>query len=280
MSNITLLEVYQAQFNRLKDRHDACTFDLSCLFEHVFGVRRYSLYLAESEPADEEKARIFSALCDRYDAGEPLQYLLGEWGFYGLMFDVGPGVLIPRPDTETLIETALAKLVHTPVPRIVELGAGSGCISITLAKQRADAQILAMELSDEAIPYLRRNVKRHSAGNVTIRQHDMLSPPHLPSLDLVVSNPPYISKADMQSLQEQVRHEPEMALYGGEDGLDFYRQIPKIYLPILKEGGWLIFEVGYDQAAAVGDILMEQGYHDIQIDRDLAGIPRVVSGQK
>ncbi|MEM1484833.1 peptide chain release factor N(5)-glutamine methyltransferase [Oscillospiraceae bacterium PP1C4] len=279
---MTLQQVYKKAYDKLQQNaqvQETCAFDLSCLFEHMLGVSRYRLPLIGNQEADEAKARVFFSLCKRYEAGEPLQYLIGEWEFYGLPFSVGEGVLIPRPDTETLVETALALLKDVKRPVVADLCSGSGCVAIAIAHERPDAQVFALELSDAAFPYLIGNISRNHA-KVTALHHDVRTPPALPALDLVVSNPPYIPREEMDTLQIQVTHEPEMALFGGEDGYDFYRELPKLYLPLLKKDGAIAFEVGYNQAQTVKQLLLSSGYTDINTQKDLAGIVRVVSGRK
>lgn len=276
---MTLSEIY----NKAYREHSGApaeerAFDLSLLFEHCFGISRYRLPIVGGKPADGAKASAFFALYERYMAGEPLQYLLGEWAFYGLPFAVGEGVLIPRQDTETLVETALSLLKDTPAPRVADLCAGSGCVAIAISHERSDARVFALELSDAALPYLTANIARNSAS-VEPLQCDVLAPSPLPPLDLVVSNPPYIPRNEMETLQLQVTHEPKMALAGGEDGYDFYRALPAIYRPLLKSGGALAFEVGYNQAETVAALLADAGYAEICITNDLAGIARVVSGR-
>lgn len=258
---------------------DSCLFDLSLLFERAFGQSRYRLPLIGQEHADETACTAFFRLCTHYADGEPLQYLLGEWEFYGLPFEVGEGVLIPRPDTETLVETALELLRGVTSPVVADLCAGSGCVAAAIAHMRPDARVLALELSDAAFPYLARNLARNG-GRVEALHCNVLEPPALPLLDLVVSNPPYIPAAEMETLQLQVRHEPEMALYGGTDGYDFYRALPVLYRPLLRDGGSIAFEVGYNQAEQVSALLAEAGYQCPQIRNDLAGIARVVFAAK
>lgn len=277
---MTLQMVYQNAHASLgPDASEDAAFDLSCLFEHAFGVSRRAPDNGTRE-ADDEQHAAFDAVVARYKAGEPLQYLLGAWEFYGLPFEVGPGVLIPRPDTETLVETALRLLNERAAPAVADLCAGSGCIAAAIAHARPDARVYAVELSDAAFPYLVRNLARNAPGNAEAIRGDVLAPPPLPLLDLIVSNPPYIARAEMETLSPQVRWEPEMALLGGEDGLDFYRALPRVCMPLLRPGGAIAFEVGYTQADAVIGLLEQSGYRDCAVDRDLAGIRRVVYARR
>lgn len=280
---MTISQLYQTAYQTVlqnAQEPSSCAFDLSCLLERVFGFDRFHLPSyggQEASPAQEER---FQALCTRYLAGEPLQYLLGEWEFFGLPFAVGEGVLIPRPDTETLVETGLSLLHGIPSPTVADLCAGSGCVGIALASQRPDAAVYALERSEQAFSYLQTNIQKKHAQGVRALLCDVLSPPALPPLDLVVSNPPYIPRCEMETLQPQVKHEPWMALFGGEDGYDFYRLLPALYLPQLKPGGAIAFEVGYNQAEQVSSLLSTAGYISVGTEHDLAGIERVVYGRK
>ena len=259
---------------------DDCAFDLSCLFSHCFGLDRYTLVLHGTKEVSQDETRIFYDLFARYLAAQPLQYLLGEWEFYGLPFQVGPGVLIPRADTETLVETGLSLLEGISSPVIADLCAGSGCICCALTHQFSGAHAYAFELSDDALGYLRENVRRHCLL-VEVVACDVLSPPaELPLFDLIVSNPPYLSAQEIDSLQPQVTYEPQMALLGGADGYDFYRALPLLWKEKLKPGGWLAFEVGYTQAETVANLLRDAGYAEIFTRQDLGGVTRVVAARR
>ncbi len=280
---MTVLQLYQTAYQTILQNAQepgSCAFDLSCLLELVFGFDRFHLPSCGSREASPAQAEQFQALCARYLSGEPLQYLLGEWEFFGLPFAVGEGVLIPRPDTETLVETGLSLLRGTVSPAIADLCAGSGCVGIALASQRPDATVYALERSEQAFGYLQTNIGKNHAQGVRALLGDALSPPVLPPLDCVVSNPPYIPRCEMETLQPQVKHEPRMALFGGEDGYDFYRALPALYLPRLKPGGAIAFEVGYNQAEQVSNLLAAAGYIGVGVEHDLGGIARVVYGRK
>lgn len=262
-----------------KSRED-WQFDLSCMLEDFCHIPRGASALGGERAVLPEQAGCLLAAARRYAAGEPLQYLLGQWEFYGLPFYVGPGVLIPRADTETLAEQAIAFLKGRQYPAVADLCAGSGCIAAAIAAHCPDASVYALELSEDAFPYLERNIRRNGV-KVTPLRHDVLCPPAgLPPLDLVVSNPPYISKEEMGGLDAQVLHEPEMALYGGEDGYMFYRELPALYLPLLKAGGAMALETGWKQAREVAALMGKAGYVDIRTAKDLCGVERVVVGYK
>ena len=248
-------------------------FDAAQLLRWLSGQDQAWLIAHTGDACPEDwQARSVDAL-HRLESGEPLQYLLGEWEFYGLPLAVGPGVLIPRADTETIVETCLLALAPVPAPALWDLCSGSGAIALALASRRPDARILAAELSEEALPYLRQNIAALAPDQVTAVQTDVLT--QLPDglCDLIVSNPPYITGADMQTLSPQVRREPELALYGGEDGLRFYRQLTHSCYDHLRPGGWLIFEIGYDQGESVPALLRQRGFDQVFCRNDLAGVP-------
>lgn len=210
-------------------------------------------------------------------SGEPLQYILGEWEFFGLPFLVGPGVLIPRADTEIAVEQALGLLKNKPNARVLDICAGSGCIGIAIAKN-TDAIVSFLEKSEDAIEYLKKNLELNGV-NAKIYNADALKEPPLDDrFDLIISNPPYIKTADLSSLQKEVQFEPSMALDGGEDGLVFYREIAKNYKPLIASGGSLVFEIGFDEADDVSEILEKEGYKDIKTVRDYGKNQRVVIG--
>ncbi len=208
---------------------------------------------------------------------EPLQYVLGEWEFYGLPFKVGRGVLIPRQDTETLVETALP-LVKMGHKTVLDLCAGSGCIGITLAKL-GDAEVTLVEKSREAMKYLKQNVELNRVS-ATVVEYDVLGTPPKGAVDMIVSNPPYIRSKVVGTLSPEVKCEPRMALDGGEDGLVFYRAIANNWKSVLKDGGYLLFEIGYDQRDEVVEIMKNAGYSDVTCIKDLCQNPRVVMGRK
>ena len=208
---------------------------------------------------------------------EPLQYILGEWEFFGLPFRVGPGVLIPRQDTETLVETALP-LINKSRNRVFDLCAGSGCIGIALAKL-SGAKVTFFEKSDDALPYLEENIRLNSI-EAEVLHYDVLGVPPNTKVDMIVSNPPYIKTKVVEGLDTEVKCEPLMALDGGEDGLKFYRHIAFSWKPCIELGGYLIFEIGYDQGEAVVEIMKNAGYRDVQCKKDLCGEDRVVIGRK
>ena len=205
------------------------------LLAFVLNSDEMSLRLAPLREVTSQQAEAFVALCGRRAAGEPLQYLVEEWEFFGLPFAVGPGVLIPRPETELLVEAALEKLEGKTAPAVADLCSGSGCIAVAVAKNLSGAKVTAVELSEKALPYLKKNVAANAAA-VEVVQGSVLEADLLAgrSFDMILSNPPYISDEEMAQLQPEVRKEPEMALWGGSDGLTFYSALPGICYPLLK----------------------------------------------
>ncbi|MBE6851297.1 MAG: peptide chain release factor N(5)-glutamine methyltransferase [Ruminococcus sp.] len=255
-------------------------FDVRCMLEQM--AERPFPQLMLSDSLTQEQADKLCEMAEERQKGHPLQYLLGEWEFYGLRMFVGEGVLIPRPDTETLVDAALEFCKTLRNPQIADLCSGSGCIPIALKANLPQAHVHAVEWSEQALGYLRRNAAYHNS-DVEIHHADVLDERfarQFSGLDLIVSNPPYLTAQDMQNLQTEVQFEPEMALLGGEDGLHFYREITKIWKHSLKNGGMLAFEVGIGQSQAVRKILEEHQFTDIRIIPDLAGVERVAAGRK
>lgn len=215
---------------------------------------------------------------------EPLAYVLGEWDFYGLTLEVNPSVLIPRDDTCAVTSLAIQQgLFLEKDPRILDLCCGSGCIGLAIASRVKDARVTMADLSSDALAVARRNCARnHLSSRVRCVQVNAMepAPAFLGKFDLIVSNPPYIDAADMQALPPEVKdYEPTMALYGGEDGLDFYRAIAKNYTSALKPGGYLCFEFGEDQGDDICAILAEYGYTILERTRDYNDTERAVLAQ-
>ena len=221
---------------------------------------------------------------DRLKRGEPLPYVLGEWTFYGLPMVVSPDVLIPRDDTCALAELAIHRgLFLEKDPRILDLCCGSGCIGLAIASRLKDARVTLADLSREALTVAKKNIQRnHLGGRVSCIPVDARKEPaaFLGKFDMIVSNPPYITAKEMEELPKSVSDfEPHMALYGGEDGLDFYRDITKYYTPLLKPGGFLCYEFGMGQGNAVCAILEAAGYRILERVLDYNDRERAVCAQ-
>ncbi len=272
---MTANESYRVLCRELEKISESPSFEAFELLAGCAGLSRTQVLTGSIELSGEQIQTIDAALLRRLN-GEPLQYILGEWTFYGRPFSVGEGVLIPRADTETLVEAALSLASVVEKPQIADLCAGSGCIAVTLARELSGALVDAFEKSKEAYSYLTRNIARHGAAVRPFLFDVCASSAGL--YDMIVSNPPYLSGEDMAHLQREVSFEPSMALAGGADGLGFYRIITRRWKSNLKNGGALLYEVGAGQADSVSAILSENGFADICTWRDLCGIIRVVGG--
>ena len=229
----------------------------------------------------EVEARV-RALVRRHLDGEPTAYLIGEWEFYGLPLDISRDVLIPRPDTEVLAGLAIDFVKTQGACRVLDLCAGSGCVGLAVASQCPESRVVLGELSEGALRICRQNIRRNGlSGRVVPMQMDALAPPpaQLGEFRCLVSNPPYIPAGDIPGLDPSVRdYEPHMALDGGADGLDFYRNLAREWKNALTVGGKIFLEVGIGQADDVLRLLRAQGFGDLEITKDLNGIPRVVHG--
>ena len=261
---------------------DAATLEARELVCFGTGKSREVLQRDGGLYASPEVERRVRDLVDRHLAGEPVAYLIGEWEFYGLPLDISRDVLIPRPDTEVLTEQAIGYIKTLGECRVLDLCAGSGCIGLAVAAQAPQSRVVLGEWSDGALKICRQNIRRNGlSGRVVPMQADAREKPEksLGDFQCIVCNPPYIPRADIDGLDNSVRdYEPHLALDGGEDGLDFYRAISEKWRDALTPGGRLYFEVGIGQADSVLRIMRAQGFGDIQVVKDLHGIPRVVFG--
>ncbi len=224
----------------------------------------------------------YRALLERRFRGEPLQYITGETEFYGLPFVVTPDVLIPRPETEHLVEKVIALASPLHAPRIVDVGTGSGAIAVSFARQLREAEITAIDVSGAALKVAENNAKRAQVRDrIRFLQGDLLGPVAGEVFDFVVSNPPYVATTHRNSLAVEVRdHEPALALFAGEDGLAIYRRLIPAAFTALVPGGFLILEIGQGQSDAVGALLKDAGFQQIEFVPDLQGIPRVACGRR
>lgn len=231
-----------------------------------------------------ETEQAIMALVERHLGGEPVAYLIGEWEFYGLPLDVSEAVLIPRPDTEVLCEEAIRYLKDLGSCRVLDLCAGSGCIGLAVAANVPESRVLLGDISEGAVRICRQNIRRNAlTGQVTVMAMDALQPPPkaIGEFQCIISNPPYIPRADIETLDHSVKNfEPYLALCGGEDGYDFYTAIIRHWKNALATGGRLYFEVGIGQADTVLRMMRAEGFGELEIIPDLQGIPRVVYGTK
>ncbi|MGB8855153.1 MAG: peptide chain release factor N(5)-glutamine methyltransferase [Burkholderiales bacterium] len=253
------------------------------LLEHATGWTRTALISHPERTVGDTPALLAQSLFARRRAGEPLAYLTGSREFYGLMFQVSPAVLIPRPETELLVELALGRLAQRPAQKLLDLGIGCGAVALTLAKLCATVQVTGVEQSPAALGIAKANAAALLGPEWNARLHlisgDWYQPLGQARFDIVVSNPPYIAEADRHLAQGDLRHEPRSALASGPDGLDAIRKIIHGAPTHLHHGGWLMFEHGYDQAEASATLLRQAGFSSFFCEKDLAGIPRVSGGQ-
>ncbi len=242
------------------------------LLGHALGLTRVQLITASEQVLSTTQSHRVTQLFARRDAGEPIAYLTGMREFYGLALEVSPAVLIPRPDTELLVELAIDRLPRQG--QLLDMGTGSGAIAVAVAHTRRDAAVTAVDVSDSALAVARRNAAAHAVQVQLVRSdwYGALVPQRF---DMIVANPPYIIAGDPHLAQGDLRYEPVDALTDHADGLSALRQIVAGASEFLQAGGWLLTEHGFDQAEAVRALLAEQGMTDIQSWRDLAGIERV-----
>lgn len=247
----------------------------------VLHTSRALLLAHSTDEVTGEQEAAFRQLVQRYGNGEPLQYLLGTANFMGLDLWVTPAVLIPRFDTERLAEKALQLLAPLQNPLVLDVCTGSGAIAIAMGHYKKDAVVYAGDLSAEALQVAAEN-NRRCHTSVQFRQGNLLEPfaDLQGTVDLLVSNPPYVTTQEMAQLPDDVQREPRLALWGGADGLYFYRKITAAATTMLKAGGWLLFEIGWQQGTAVQQLLKEAGFVQIALLQDWQGLDRVVCGQK
>lgn len=263
-------------------RQDAETLLLHiCARRDAARNRAWLLAHLDSQAAPEDSVE-FRALVERRLAGEPVQYIAGEAEFYGLTFFVSRDVLIPRPETEHVVERALRLSAQFAAPRIVDVGTGSGAIAVALAARLRAASLAATDVSSDALAVAQRNAGRNGvADRIRFVAGDLLAPVAGERFDLVISNPPYVAEADRNTLAVEVRDfEPATALFAGQDGLAIYRRLIPAAFAALVSGGFLVLEIGHGQRDAVGALLESAGFAGIDFTADLQGIPRVAAARR
>jgi release factor glutamine methyltransferase len=248
------------------------------LLERVLGKSSAWVIAHADEAASPEAQEAFEAMAQRRNLGEPMAYILGVREFYGLEFGITPAVLIPRPETELLVELALERIPLNAPFRVLDLGTGSGAIAVVLARERPQARVTAVDLDYAALSVSRANAERHRVS-VRFFCGDWFGALAGERFDLIVSNPPYIAAGDPHLDRGDLAHEPQRALVGGADGLDCIRAIVAKAGAHLDPGAWLLFEHGYDQSEACSALLQAHGYRQPQSWPDLAGIARVSGGR-
>jgi|SRR5271165_943292 len=254
--------------------------DAETLLLHLAGSDRAWLLAHGDEDFGGCTAIRYAALLDRRKRGEPIQYITGECEFYGLPFGVTPDVLIPRPETEHLVEAAILLSRQFNLNRIVDVGTGSGAIAVALAGALSPVFVTAIDLSPAALAIAQQNAERN---NVSIRflQGDLLEPVAGETFSIVVSNPPYVPLSDRETLAVEVRdYEPSLALFASDDGLAIYRRLIPQTFRVLAPGGHIALEIGFGQANAVRELLASAGFHSIRLIPDLQGIPRVLTATR
>jgi release factor glutamine methyltransferase len=258
--------------------------DAELLLGKVLKLDRVGLLIDADRPLAKPELTQYRELYQRRRAGEPVAYLLGVREFYGRPFRVDRRVLIPRPDTEILVEVALERTKHISLSaRVLDLCTGSGCVAVSLARERPTTHVLASDVSADALAVAAENALRLGAYNVGFVRSDLFAAfdPRRHRFDLITANPPYIAEAEIPTLSVDIRgFEPHLALTGGADGLDFVRRIVSEAPAFLDEAGVLALEIGSDQGQAVRDLFAEAGYRDIALQKDYGGLDRVVSGRK
>lgn len=282
----TYSELYLQARRALMAYEDAQSASLEArnLLCHFSGKPREKLLQGMDLYASEEICRNMEDATRRLVEGEPLAYILGEWEFYGLTLQVCPDVLIPRDDTCAVVSLAIKQaLFLDQAPRILDLCTGSGCIGLAIASRVHDARVTLADISKNAMAVAKKNMMNHKmSGRVSVVHSDALqkAPAFLGKFDMIVSNPPYITSQEMEELDNSVKnYEPHLALFGGEDGLDFYRSIAKNYSCALKKGGYLAFEFGDGQGDDVCRILEENGYTILERTKDFNDRERAVLAQ-
>ncbi len=257
-------------------------FDARCLLEFALGIDSTQFFITRSELIEPAKFQGYSELVKRRINGEPLQYILGKWEFMGNEFLVGEGVLIPRPETEALVELAKEYAADIEKPVIIDLCSGSGCIAVSIAKLIPNATVYAVEKFNEAFDYLTKNIALNKADDVIAVKGDVFDKGILKdvSADLIVSNPPYIRKADIKTLSKEVQCEPATALDGGEDGYDFYRFLSTYWLnEFLGNSGAMFVECAEDQGDYIAELFSEYA-DETEIIYDFNGLQRIVTAYK
>lgn len=257
-------------------------YDSFALLEYITGMDRTAYILNGSKSVPEDIAERYDAVIDRRSSHIPLQHITGQAWFYGRSFNVNSDVLVPRQDTEVLVSEAL-KVINAK-DSVLDMCTGSGCIIITLALEKKLGRAVGADISEAALKVASGNREKLGADDVTFVKSNIFSDINVNDeklFDVIVSNPPYIATGEIETLTEEVRiHDPYIALDGLEDGLHFYREITQQSRNYIKSGGWLLYEIGCTQAHDVSDIMSEYGYSNIKVIKDLAGLDRVVMGQR
>lgn len=276
---MTIAEALHQATLHLAAFHDTARLDAETLLAFTLERNRSHLHAWPDRQLQPGQQAQFNALIERRAAGEPVAYLTGHREFWSMELEVTPATLIPRPETELLVELALQRIPADATWRILDLGTGSGAIALSIASERPTCRVIAIDRSTAALEVARRNAVAHSIRNVEFREGNWLEPLKGKIFNLIASNPPYVASNDARLNTSEIRFEPLTALASGPDGLDDIRLIADRARQHLAPGGWLLLEHGHDQGEAVSQILIGLGYQQVSNHQDMAGINRAVSGQ-
>lgn len=281
---MTWWELYEITLRTLKDMGNDCfRSDADNIFRYCFNMNKTQIVLNKDKEIILTEKNKISEILEKRKMHIPLQYILGTWNFMDLEFKVGDGVLIPREDTSVLVNESVNFLSDESFPKIIDLCSGSGCVAIALEKiLKNSPKIYGVEISEKAFKYLKENIKEHSSKVTAINEDIFTVYEKFDDcfFDAIISNPPYIKTSDVKNLQLEVQFEPILALDGGRDGLDFYKEICECWAPKLKKGGLLAFELGIGQFEDVKKLMLHKGFENIKGIKDINDIDRVITGVK
>lgn len=261
---------------------ESARLNAELIIAEILKLKRLDLYLNYERPMMEEEVSLIREWIKRRGDKEPLQYILGKEEFYGLTFKVNKSVLIPRQDTEVLVEKAIEKLKNRVKPKVLDIGAGSGAISISIAKNVLDSVVLGVDISEEALCVAKENMEQNEIKNLKFIKSNVFENVNYSEFDMIISNPPYIPDYEYETLMSEVKeHEPKTALVAEDNGYFFYKKIIDEGKNYLVSGGVVLFEAGYNQAQNIGELFKQDGnYKNVEIFKDYAGIERVVAAVK
>ncbi len=279
---MTIFEAYNSTKKKLEAAGiEDNVFEAREIIKHITGLSSAQILANYNKKLSEFQQNNLIAIVHQREVRYPLQYIFTKWSFYGREYFVGPGVLVPRADTETVIDECKEYLNGKENAKILDLCTGSGCIGITLAKECPNSVVLMIEKFEEALRYAEKNIELNQAFNAIAKKGDIFEKSGADGeYDLIVSNPPYIPENEMEIISPEAKFEPVTALLAADGGMEFYKAIINNYTNSLKNGGMLCFEVGFNQSEQVSELLKNAGYTDISVKKDLNGIERSVSAIK
>ncbi len=274
----TLDALLRSAKNSLSTKHESAAVDAEILLCHVIGKNRSFIHTWPEHTLSQQQQDHYQKIIEQRLSGQPVAYLIGTRDFWSLELNVCSDVLIPRPDTERLVELALEKIPANARWKVADLGTGSGAIALAIASERSDCRLYAVDRSARALKIAQSNTRKLQINSIEFIEGHWFEPLTGKQFDIIVSNPPYISEQDIHLKQGDVRFEPASALVSGKDGLDDIRMIISSAPFFLKQGGWLLLEHGYDQAGSVRNLLTLENYDQVTTYQDLAGNNRVTLG--